>query len=94
MRKSIAALVLLVAVFAGTFGVLNAQNTNSNANANANASPSDNGDPAVKVWVNKTSKIYHCPTSRYYGKTKSGEYMTQKEAQDAGNKPAGGKACH
>jgi len=38
MRKSIAALVLLVAVFAGTFGVLNAQNTNSNANANANES--------------------------------------------------------
>jgi hypothetical protein len=94
MRKYIAALVLLMAVIAGSFAALNAQNSNSNANANASPTPSDNGDPAVKVWVNKTSKTYHCPASRYYGKTKSGEYLTQKEAQDAGNKPAGGKVCH
>lgn len=94
MRKLIAALVLS-GLLAVTAGVLTAQNSNGNTNANANTNTgsTNNGDPAVKVWVNKTSKVYHCPGSRYYGKTKSGEYMTQGEAQAAGNHPAGGKAC-
>ena len=81
-----------MALFAVSFGAFAPQN--SNANSNGNAAPTDTGDPTVKVWVNKPSKTYHCPASRYYGKTKSGEYMTQKEAQDAGNHPAGGKVCH
>lgn len=51
------------------------------------------GDPAIKVWVNTPTKVYHCPESRWYGKTKKGEYMTQKEAQEKGYRPAGGKAC-
>ncbi len=51
------------------------------------------GSPAVKVWVNMNSKTYHCPGARYYGKTKRGEYMTQKEAQDKGYRPARGKFC-
>jgi hypothetical protein len=93
---------LLVALFVGAFAAFNPQNTNSNtnsnsnsnANSNTNSGPSDSGNPAVKVWVNKTSHVYHCPNSRYYEKTKSGEYMTQKEAQDAGNHPAGGKVCN
>jgi hypothetical protein len=36
------------------------------------------------VWVNKESKIYHLSGERYYGKTKSGAYMCQKEAGPAG----------
>ena len=87
MRRLIAVLALVMALFAGSFGALAPQNSNSNSNTNSG--PTDTGNPTVKVWVNKTSKVYHCPTSRYYGKTKSGEYMTQKEAQDAGNHPAG-----
>jgi hypothetical protein len=51
------------------------------------------GNPTVKVWVNTASKTYHCPGTRYYGKTKSGEYMTQKEAQEKGDRPARGKVC-
>lgn len=48
----------------------------------------------VMVWVNTSSKVYHCPGSRYYvKKTKHGEYMTQAEAQAKGNRPADWKVC-
>jgi hypothetical protein len=49
--------------------------------------------PDVKVWVNTSSKVYHCPGTRWYGKTKVGEYMTQKQAQEKGYRPAYGKVC-
>lgn len=47
----------------------------------------------VKVWVNTDSGTYHCPGSRWYGKTHSGEYMTQKQAESKGYRPAGKHAC-
>jgi hypothetical protein len=51
------------------------------------------GNRDVKVWVNTSSGVYHCPGTRWYGNTKSGEYMTQKQAQEKGNRPAYGKPC-
>ncbi len=51
------------------------------------------GNPDVKVWVNTRSGVYHCPGTRWYGKTKQGEYMTQKQAQAKGYRPAYGKVC-
>ena len=51
------------------------------------------GKPDVKVWVNTDSGVYHCPGTRWYGKTKQGEYMTQKQAQDKGYRAAYGKVC-
>jgi hypothetical protein len=51
------------------------------------------GNPNVKVWVNTKSGVYHCPGTRWYGNTRQGEYMTQKQAQDKGYRPAYGKAC-
>jgi len=36
------------------------------------------------VWVNKTSKAMHAAGTKYYGQTKSGAYMCQKEADAAG----------
>jgi hypothetical protein len=39
--------------------------------------PSLNGD---QVWVNTKSGKYWKPGSRYYGKTKQGEYMPEEEA--------------
>jgi len=51
------------------------------------------GNPNVKVWLNTKSGVYHCPGTRWYGNTKQGEYMSQKQAQDQGNRPAYGKYC-
>lgn len=47
----------------------------------------------VKVWVNRSSGVYHCPGTRYYGSTKRGEYMLESEAGEAGARPAYGRRC-
>lgn len=36
------------------------------------------------VWVNTDSKVYHKKGSRYYGKTRKGEWMTEQQAQKDG----------
>ncbi len=36
------------------------------------------------VWANTSSKAYHMSGTKYYGKTKRGAYMCQKEADQAG----------
>ena len=47
----------------------------------------------VQVWVNTNSSVYHCPGTRWYGKTKQGKYMGECAAIKDGNRPAYGKAC-
>jgi hypothetical protein len=47
----------------------------------------------VRVWVNTSSHVYHCPGTRYYGNTKQGRYMPESEARSGGNRPAGGRSC-
>lgn len=49
--------------------------------------------PDVQVWVNTTSRVYHCPGTRYYGATKSGTHMSQRDAQARGYRPAAGRPC-
>lgn len=49
--------------------------------------------PTIKVWVNRSSRVYHCPGSRYYGATKRGEFISEAEARQAGNRPAYGRTC-
>jgi hypothetical protein len=45
------------------------------------------------VWANLSgSKAYHTSSDRYYGKTKHGAYMCQKEADQAGFRAPGGRA--
>lgn len=51
------------------------------------------GNPQTRVWVNTNSGVYHCHGTRWYGNTKSGEYMTQKQAQAKGYRPAYGSVC-
>ena len=48
---------------------------------------------AVKVWVNRSSGVYHCPGSQYYGKTRNGYYATEREATESGKRAAYGKSC-
>ena len=57
-------------------------------------SPQPRGVPTIRVWVDTEFSFYHCPNSRLYGKTKQGVYMTQKQAQDRGYRPAYGTFCN
>jgi hypothetical protein len=45
---------------------------------------------ANEVWVNPRSGKYWKPGSRFYGKTKQGEFMPESGALDRGYSPAGG----
>ena len=69
----------------------------SSSEAVANRDPSVATQSAesakVKVWVNTNSGVYHCPGTRWYGNTKSGKFMTQREAQSKGYRPAYGAVC-
>jgi endonuclease YncB( thermonuclease family) len=51
------------------------------------------GNPEARVWVNTNSGVYHCPGTRWYGRTKQGLFMTQREARATGNRPAYGSVC-
>ena len=51
------------------------------------------GGGAGKVWVNEKSNTYHCQNDRFYGKTKTGAYMTEAEAKAKGAHADHGKAC-
>ena len=75
-------------------------NTTASAPATAPAKPAAPaadapapGGGAGKVWVNTGSNVYHCPGTRYYGKTKDGKYMTEAQAKAAGAKIAKGENC-
>ncbi len=64
----------------------------TSAPAAAPAKPAMAGG-AGKVWVNASSKVYHCEGSKFYGKTKSGEYMTEADAKAKGFHGIKNKSC-
>ena len=71
-----------------------AANSTSSETSHVPATPDDQA-PATdqsadgQVWVNTSSGIYHYPGARWYGRTKSGEYMSEKDALAAGYRAAG-----
>jgi len=52
-----------------------------------------NDDKEITVWAISSSKTYHCPGSRWYGKTEEGKYMSECEAIRTGFRPAFGRDC-
>ena len=50
-------------------------------------------NPDATVWVNTDSGTYHCPGTRWYGKTHEGGYMKQNQAEVKGFHPAANQAC-
>src|SRR5215470_18556775 len=80
-------------------------NKNSSTSSNKNATRSRGnrntgtttttgpGNPNAKVWVNTATGVYHCAGTKWFGKTKAGEFMTQQEALDKNFHADHGKAC-
>jgi hypothetical protein len=84
MRKFIAALLLTGLVW--PFGAV-AQSPTAPLATFPNEQQAQQHCPAdTVVWVNLPSAIYHFKGERWYGNTKSGAYVCQREADRAGDR--------
>lgn len=91
-RVSLAGLALLLLMAAGSATIAIAQDSSSASQAASNTAAPSASDIAAakashKVWVNLDTGIYH-KGGRWYGKTKTGKFMTVEDAKKAGYKAA------
>jgi hypothetical protein len=56
--------------------------------------PEDKGNPSTQVWVDLHTALYYCPGADLYGKTSTGKFTTQREAQLDQFEPAYRKTCN
>ena len=74
-------------------GLLAASATKKGACSSHNGVKDWYGATAVKVWANKDTQTYHCPSDQWYGKTPNGSYMSESDAKAQGFHADHGKAC-
>ena len=55
--------------------------------------PEPKGNPGTQVWVDLHTALYYCPGADLYGKTPTGKFTSQKDAQLDQFEPAYRKAC-
>jgi hypothetical protein len=50
--------------------------------------PAMNCGGTQPVWVNERSRVFHLAGDPYYGRTKHGKYMCERDAAKAGYRPS------